>query len=359
MSSQNTMSRHGGAAIADHHDGSLGSQQNPGPVMVCSPVFNHFSPSLPRPDNYAIGLHDSGQMGQMPGHPYGQAFGSYGPQAVFAFPNHQQSQSFQPSPAAHGFHHVGHVGGRQGVDPTYSGWMGQMPGYQYGQAFGSNGPRFAFPNHQHGNHSDLNPGLTAGHGAFHGAFQHTRLALQNINRRVQRTGTTSFLAKYLQATQIFAVEELLALGRAKLRPSAIKDLKVLLTTDPMSCAVSSSSVQETLVQGYTRNVVHGPEIKIKRFKLRFWKHTHTCQCNAAEDMDLDAEPTGVDLGDDVAAEETAAAKAPAAEAAGEADGAAAAEVAAAGNESAATGAAEVAGETCGAAAAEGSAAGNE
>jgi hypothetical protein len=94
---QNTTSRHGGAAIADH--GSLGSQQNPGPVMVCSPVFNHFSPSLPRPDNYAIGLHDSGQMGQMPGHPYGQAFGSYGPQAVFAFPNHQQSQSFQPSPA--------------------------------------------------------------------------------------------------------------------------------------------------------------------------------------------------------------------------------------------------------------------
>ena len=33
---QNTMSRHGGAAIADHC--SLGSQQNPGPVMVCSPV---------------------------------------------------------------------------------------------------------------------------------------------------------------------------------------------------------------------------------------------------------------------------------------------------------------------------------
>jgi hypothetical protein len=37
---QNTMSRHGGAAIADH--GSLGSQQNPGPVMVCSPVFQPF-----------------------------------------------------------------------------------------------------------------------------------------------------------------------------------------------------------------------------------------------------------------------------------------------------------------------------
>ena len=36
ISSQNTMSRHGGAAIADH--GSLGSQQNPGPVMVCNPV---------------------------------------------------------------------------------------------------------------------------------------------------------------------------------------------------------------------------------------------------------------------------------------------------------------------------------
>jgi len=53
---QNTMSRHGGAAIADH--GSLGSQQNPGPVMVCSPVFNQFSPSLPRHNNYAIGLYD-------------------------------------------------------------------------------------------------------------------------------------------------------------------------------------------------------------------------------------------------------------------------------------------------------------
>ena len=99
VSLQNTMSRHGGAAIADH--GSLGSQQNPGPVMVCNPVFNHFSPGLPRHDNY---------------HQHDQAFGSYGP--VFAFPNHQQSQSFQPSPAAHGFHHVGHVGGRQGVHPT-------------------------------------------------------------------------------------------------------------------------------------------------------------------------------------------------------------------------------------------------
>jgi hypothetical protein len=32
------------AAIADH--GSLGSQQNPCPVMVCNPVFKHFSPSL-------------------------------------------------------------------------------------------------------------------------------------------------------------------------------------------------------------------------------------------------------------------------------------------------------------------------
>jgi hypothetical protein len=50
ISSQNTMSRHGGAAIADH--GSLGSQQNPGPVMVCNPVFNHFSPGLLRHDNY-------------------------------------------------------------------------------------------------------------------------------------------------------------------------------------------------------------------------------------------------------------------------------------------------------------------
>ena len=36
ISSQNTMSRNSGAAIADH--GSLGSKQNPGPVMVCNPV---------------------------------------------------------------------------------------------------------------------------------------------------------------------------------------------------------------------------------------------------------------------------------------------------------------------------------
>jgi hypothetical protein len=254
------------------------------------------------------------------------------------------------------------------------------------------------------------------------------------------------------------------LGQAKLRPSAIKDLKVLLTTDPMSCAVSSSSIQETLVQGYTRNVVHGPEIFDRKYKLRFWKHTDTCQCNAAsaevrggligaaaaEDIgavaaaaeDLGAEQTGIDLGDDVAEnatanpavmaaavsgpaanladtatarsaaaailnlgddeaaaakapaaegageaggaaaaevaadtatarsaaavilnlgsdDEAAAAKAPAAEGVGEAGGAAVAEVAAAGNESAATGAAEAAGETVGAAAAEGSAAGNE
>jgi hypothetical protein len=40
ISVQNTMSRHGCAAIADH--GSLGSQQNRGPVMVCNPVFNNF-----------------------------------------------------------------------------------------------------------------------------------------------------------------------------------------------------------------------------------------------------------------------------------------------------------------------------
>ena len=233
ISSQNTMSRHGGAAIADH--GSLGSQQNPGPVMVCNPVFNHFSPGLPRHDNY---------------HQHDQAFGSHGP--VFAFPNHQQSQSFQPSPAAHGFHHVGHVGGRQGVHPSDSGWTGQMLGHQYGQAFGSYGPRFAFPNHQHGNHSDLNPGLTAGHcafhGAFHGAFQHTRRVMQNVARRERQTRTTeqSFLVEYLQKRkQIFSVEELLALGQAKLRPSAIKALKVLLTTNPMSCAVSSSSIQPT------------------------------------------------------------------------------------------------------------------
>jgi hypothetical protein len=67
--------------------------------MVCNPVFNHFSPSLPRHDNYAIGLYDGGEMGQMPGHQHDQAFGSYKP--GLAFPNHQQSQSFQPSPAVH------------------------------------------------------------------------------------------------------------------------------------------------------------------------------------------------------------------------------------------------------------------
>jgi hypothetical protein len=59
ISSQNTMSRHGGAAIADH--GSLGSQQNPGPVMVCSPVFNQFSPGLLLPDNSAIGKYEGGR----------------------------------------------------------------------------------------------------------------------------------------------------------------------------------------------------------------------------------------------------------------------------------------------------------
>jgi hypothetical protein len=37
ISVQNKTSRHGGAAIADH--GSLGSQQIPGPVLVCSPVL--------------------------------------------------------------------------------------------------------------------------------------------------------------------------------------------------------------------------------------------------------------------------------------------------------------------------------
>ena len=59
ISSQNTMSRHGGAAIADHS--SLGSQQNRGPVMVCNPVFNNFSPGLLRPDNYAMGKYDGGR----------------------------------------------------------------------------------------------------------------------------------------------------------------------------------------------------------------------------------------------------------------------------------------------------------
>jgi hypothetical protein len=213
-------------------------------------------------------------MGQMPGHQHGQAFGSYGP--GFAFPNHQQSQSFQPSPAVHGHHHVGHVGGRQGVHPTDSGWMGQMPGHQYGQAFGSYGPGFAFPNHQHGNHSDLTSGLTAGHCAFHVAFQHTRLA-----KREWQLSEESFLKEHLKdKRRIFSVEELLATGQARLRPGAIKSLRALLTTDPMSCAVSSSSIQETVVQGYTRNTVHGLGITVRKFKLRFWKHTDTCQCNA-------------------------------------------------------------------------------
>ena len=44
ISIQNTTSRQSGAAIPDH--GLLGSQQNRGPVMVCNPVFNNFSPGL-------------------------------------------------------------------------------------------------------------------------------------------------------------------------------------------------------------------------------------------------------------------------------------------------------------------------
>ena len=102
---QNTMSRHGGAAIADH--GSLGSQQNPGPVMVCNlnPVFNHFSPSLPRHDNYAIivaiGLYDGGRKDSPDSRDrLGQSC------------RHYVRSDWS------GHLHVGHVGGRQGVHPT-------------------------------------------------------------------------------------------------------------------------------------------------------------------------------------------------------------------------------------------------
>ena len=105
ISSQNTMSRHGGAAIADH--GSLGSQQNPGPVMVCNlnPVFNHFSPSLPRHDNYAIivaiGLYDGGRKDSPDSR---DRLGQSG--------RHYVRSDWS------GHLHVGHVGGRQGVHPT-------------------------------------------------------------------------------------------------------------------------------------------------------------------------------------------------------------------------------------------------
>ena len=50
-------------AIPDH--GSLGSQQNRGPVMVCNPVFNNFSPGLLRPDNYAMGQYDGGRRDRL------------------------------------------------------------------------------------------------------------------------------------------------------------------------------------------------------------------------------------------------------------------------------------------------------
>ena len=108
ISSQNTMSRHGGAAIADH--GSLGSQQNPGPVMVCNlnPVFNHFSPSLPRHDNYAIivaiGLYDGGRKDSPDSR---DRLGQSGRHYVRTVRSDWS-----------GHLHVGHVGGRQGVHPT-------------------------------------------------------------------------------------------------------------------------------------------------------------------------------------------------------------------------------------------------
>jgi hypothetical protein len=103
ISSQNAMSRHGGAAIADH--GSLGSQQNPGPVMVCNPIFNNFSPGLPQHDNYAIivaiGLYDGGRKDSPDSR---DRLGQSG--------RHYVRSDWS------GHLHVGHVGGRQGVHPT-------------------------------------------------------------------------------------------------------------------------------------------------------------------------------------------------------------------------------------------------
>ena len=132
VSLQNTMSRHGGAAIADH--GSLGSQQNPGPVLVCNPVFNHYSPGLLRPDNHAMGQYDGGRRDR--------------PDSKDRFPGRHYVRSDWS-----GHLDVGQVGGRQGVEPIHSSWMGQMP-IQHGQAFHSSGPGFVFPNLQQSHSSN-------------------------------------------------------------------------------------------------------------------------------------------------------------------------------------------------------------
>ena len=132
ISIQNTTSRQSGAAIPDH--GSLGSQQNRGPVMVCTPGFNHFSPGLLRPDNYAMGQYDGGRRDR--------------PDSRDRFPGRHYVRSDWS-----GHLDVGQVGGRQGVDPTHSSWMGQMP-IQHGQAFDSSGPGFVFPNLQQSHSSN-------------------------------------------------------------------------------------------------------------------------------------------------------------------------------------------------------------
>jgi hypothetical protein len=91
--------------------------------------------------------------------------------------------------------------------------------------------------------------------------------MQSVAKREQQISEESFLRKHFKDKKgIFSVEVLLASGQARLRPGAIKNLRVLLTTDPMSCAVSSSSIKEILVQGYARNTVHGPEITVRNFE---------------------------------------------------------------------------------------------
>ena len=109
---------------------------NRGPVMVCNPVFNTFSPGLPQPDNFAIGQYDGGRRDR---------------------PDSRDRLSGRHYVRSDWSGHldVGHasVGGRQGVHPTDSGWMGQMP-IQHGQAFDSYGPSFVFPNLQQSHSSN-------------------------------------------------------------------------------------------------------------------------------------------------------------------------------------------------------------
>jgi hypothetical protein len=102
--------------------------------MVCNPVFNNFSPGLLRPDHYAIDQYDGGRRDR--------------PDSRDRFPGRHYVRSDWS-----GHLDVGHVGGRQGIDPTYSGWMGQMP-IQHGQAFDSYGPGIVFPNLQQSHSSN-------------------------------------------------------------------------------------------------------------------------------------------------------------------------------------------------------------